>query len=195
MIKSLFAALALALLSLSQAHALTAFEAVALARREVNDVAKKSLVQIYGKHGSIGVYPVEWKILFYDPYADQQGTQVTVAGNVITEIAQGYTQMDKFRLFAYKEDEVLTPKRLKVDSKDIVPALSRSSAFKDVKITSVDLWLRKEGKGTEAPGVWNVTLFAMNQKNEEVEFGKAKINAETAQIIELKSDLKKLARK
>jgi len=195
MIKSFLLALTLVVASFSPSFALTAYQAKDVAKREVNDVAKKSLVQIHGKRGAVGVYPLEWEILFYDPYADQDGTKVKVAGNVITQITQGYTQMDKARIFAYKQDEILDPTRLKVDSNEIVKILSRSSALNNVKITSVDLSLSKMSKGAMGSAMWSVVMYAKDSKQEEVEFGKAQINAESGQILQLKIDLKKLIKK
>lgn len=193
--KSLFLTLALTLFSFSSSQALTALAAKDVAKREVNDISKKSLLQIHGKRGSIGVYPLEWEILFYDPYADQEGTKVKVAGNVITQISQGYTQLDKVRFFAYKQEEIIDQARIKVDSKDIVPIVSRSSALNNVKVTSVDLSLAKAEKGPLGAATWTATLYAKNLKSEEVSFGKAKINAESGQIIDLKIDLRKLGKK
>lgn len=195
MMKSCLLAFLLLSVSLSSSHALTALQAKDLAKREVNDTAKKGLIQISGKRGAVGVTPLEWEVLFFDPYADQDGTKVKVAGNVITQISQGYTQLDKFRLFAYKQEEVIDQSRIKLDSNDIVPALSRSSALANVKITSVDLILSKTDKGPLGTAMWSVTLYAKNQKDEETNFGKAQINAESGQIIDLKIDLKKLGKK
>jgi|GEM_PF-767526 len=208
MIKSSLLTLLLLTATFSYSHALTALGARDLAKREVNDTAKKGLIQIHGKKGAVGVYPLEWEILFFDPFADQDGeilffdpfadqdgTKVKVAGNVITQISQGYTQLDKFRVFAYKQEEVIDPARIKLDSKDILPALSRSSALANVKITSVDLTLSKTDKGPLGTAMWSVTLYAKNQKDEETEFGKARINAESGQILDLKIDLKKLGKK
>ena len=139
--------------------------------------------------------PVEWQILFYDPYAGQDGVRVTVSGNTITNIRDGYTQMDKFRVFAYKQEEVIDQGKLKIDSKDLLEILKRSSALKEIKISSVNLWLRKDDKGPMAPAIWEANLFASNTKGDkEVEFGFARVSAESGQVMELKMDLKKLGK-
>jgi hypothetical protein len=189
----LLAAVLVATPALHQAHAVSAFAAQKIAAREVNDVAKKSLVQIKGKKGSVGTLPVEWEILFYDPYADQNGTKVTVAGSTITRIEQGYTQMDKMRLAAYKMEEVIEPSKLKKDSSDVLEILKRSSQLASVKISSVELWLVKEGKGQPAAAIWRTKIWAQAPgKDTEVEIGTARINAESGQIVELKLNLKKI---
>lgn len=175
------------------AQGVTAFAAQKIAAREVNDVAKKSLVQIRGKKASIGTLPIEWEVLFYDPYASQNGTKVTVAGNTITRIEQGYTQMDKIRLAAYKLDEVIEPAKLRRDSSEVLEVLKRSSQLATVKVTSIELWLRKDGKGPSAPAIWRTRIWAQAAGSDaETEIGTARINAESGQIVELKLNLKKI---
>ena len=195
MIKTAFYSFLLSLVLAVQSHALTAFEARDLAKKQVNDTARKSLLQICGKAGTVGVTPVEWQILFYDPYAEQDGSMVAVSGNAITAIRDGYTQMDQLRIFAYKQEEIIDQGKLKVDSKDVLDILKRSSALKDIKISSINLWLKKEDKGPLAPAVWLVNIFGPNAKGDaEVEFGYAKISGETGQVIQLKLDLKKIGK-
>jgi len=191
---TLLATLFLSGASLSQAaNSVSAFGAQKIASREVNDVAKKSLVQIRGKKGTVGVLPIEWEVLFYDPYAEQNGTKVTVAGSTITRIEQGYTQMDRMRLAAYKMEEVIEPAKLRKDSSDVLDILKRSSQLTDVKVTSIELWLLKDGKGPTAPAIWRTKLWAQAPgKDTETEIGTARVNAETGQIVELKLNLKKI---
>jgi hypothetical protein len=193
--KSILAALCLSLAaSAASAQHISAFTAHKIASREVNDIAKKSLVQIHGPKSSVGVLPIEWQVLFYDPYADQNVTKVTVAGNTITRIQQGYVQMDRLRLAAFKQEEIIDPAKLRKDSNEILQILQRSTELKNVKITSIALSLMKEGKGPLAPGIWHARLWAFRDgTNQEVEFGRARVNAESGQILELKYDLKKLA--
>ena len=193
--KLLFASLVVCLAAATaSAQPVSAFTAQKIATREVNDIAKKSLVQIHGAKSSVGVLPVEWQILFYDPYAEQNVTKVTVAGNTITRIEQGYVQMDRVRLAAFKQEEILTPNQLRKDSNEILQILQRSTELNSVKISSIALSLMKQGKGPLAPGVWHARLWAIRQgTDQEVEFGRARVNAESGQILELKYDLKKLA--
>lgn len=178
------------------ADGVSAFKAVEIARREVNDEAKGKLVQVVGPPSSVGLMPVEWEILFYDPYADQHGVKVTVSGTAITRIQVGYTQLDKMRLFAYKLEEVIEKKTLKVDSAAAVQALQRSTPLKNIKLSSVALWLRKEGKGPLAPGIWVVELFAPDAKNtKEIKIGEGRVSAQTGQVLSLKVDQKKIEKK
>ena len=179
----------------AQSFAVTAFQAVEIARKQVNPYAAKSLVQIVGKSSAVSATPVEWQILFYDPSADQSGTMVTVGGNVVTSIRDGYTQTDKVRVFAYKMEEIIDPAKLKIDSSRIIPLLQAEANLKGVKISSVGLWLRKEKKSPLAAPVWLVDLFGTNAKaNKEVKFGTAKLDAETGKIIRLDVDLKEIDR-
>jgi hypothetical protein len=180
--------------SAASAQSISAFSAQKIASREVNDIAKKSLVQIHGAKSSIGVTPIEWQVLFYDPYADQNVTKVTVAGSTITRIEQGYVQMQQARLAAFKQEEILEPAKLRKDSNDIIDVVKRSTELQKVKLSSAAFSLIKEGKGPAGVAVWTTRLWAMREgSDKEVEFGRAKVNAATGQILELKLDLKKLA--
>ncbi|MFQ3670641.1 MAG: hypothetical protein SNJ84_04205 [Verrucomicrobiia bacterium] len=183
--------------ALGQPKPLTAFQAVELAKREVNDEARNKLVQIFGPRSSVGLMPVEWHVLFFDPYAQQNGTMVRVAGNTIIAIQEGYTQMNRMRLASYKLEEIIEPRTLKLDSSAVLQALQRSTPLKNVKLTSVEMWLRKEDKAPGAPGIWQVTLFAESApdrqgKTREVEIGKARVSAETGQILNLNLNLRRL---
>lgn len=195
--KRILSLLAFVVLSASaSAQNISAFAAAKIATREVNDIAKKSLVQIHGPKSSVSILPIEWHVLFYDPYAEQNVTKVTVAGSTITRIEQGYVQMDRMRLAAFKMEEILAPETLRKDSNEILSILQRSTELKNVKISSLALSLMKQGKAPNSPGIWHARLWSMQQGGDkEIEFGRARINAATGQILELKYDLKKLTAK
>lgn len=170
----------------------TALKAYKLAYDQVNKLARESLIQIEGKPNSPNVLPTEWMILFYDPYAAQNGTMVRIAGDTIVEIRDGYMQAGKLRLAAYKQEEILDAKKLKVDSDDILKILKKSPLLTDVKISSLGLWLKKDGKGPLAPSIWHITIYGMNHKANEIEFGEAEISAFSGKIIRLDVNLKKI---
>jgi hypothetical protein len=195
MIKSIVYSL-IAMLTLTvQSYALTAFQAVEVAKKQVDSYASKSLVQIVGKPSTVGQMPEEWQILFYDQKAEQNGMMVTVSGNVVTDIRDGYTQMDSARIFAYKMDEVIDPSRLKIDSSRIVPLLQANSVLKSVKITSVGLWLKKGNKDSQGAPIWNIDLYASNaQGDKEVKFGTAKMDGETGKVSNMELDLSEIGK-
>ncbi|MEM9445758.1 MAG: hypothetical protein AAGA18_10450 [Verrucomicrobiota bacterium] len=170
---------------------LTAIEAYKLAQKKVNKIAKTSLVQIEGKPNSPVVLPNEWNILFYDPYAEQNGTLVRVAGNSIVQISDGFTQLEKFRMAAYKQEEIILEDTLKIDSPDVLKILKEAPELRGIKISSIGLWLKKKGKGPLAPSHWRVTMLGLKD-GEEVRFGTANINCTTGTISDLKVDYKKL---
>jgi len=177
---------------------ITAFQALDLAKSQVNPESRNRVLQIIGKKSSVSVTPVEWSILFFDPNAQQSGILVTVAGSTVIKVQDGYTQMDKFRLAAYKLDEVIDPKTLKIDSSKAYESLTRSTLLNGVRISSVNFLLRKEGKSPADPGVWNVVIYALPKAIQgksqvaEVEIGKARVSAETGQVLSLTIDLKKV---
>lgn len=173
-------------------QAITAYKARDIARREVNDVAKDKLIEIFGPKASGSVTPIEWHILFYDPYAKQDGRLVKVVGDSVVGIEQGYTQLDQLRLAAYKLEEVVNPRSLKIDSDRVIGALTRSTSLRRVKISAMEMRLRKPEKG-DVPALWYVTLYARNPRtSKEVKLGTARISASSGQIFEMEIDFKKL---
>ncbi|MDR0533870.1 MAG: hypothetical protein LBH01_07945 [Verrucomicrobiales bacterium] len=195
MMKSLIYSLVATLVLSVQSYAVTAFQAVEIARKQVNDYAKKSLVQVVGKPSTVGQMPEEWQVLFYDPKAEQNGMMITVSGNVVTGIHDGYTQMDNARILAYKMEEIIDPNKFKIDSTRVIPILQNDSSLKDVKITSIGLWLKKDKKGPLEPPVWHADLYASNAKGDkEVQFGTAKVDAETGKIVKLDLNLKAIGK-
>lgn len=180
------------LVSTLSVQAVTAFKARDIARREVNNVAKDKLIEIFGPKSSGSISPLEWHVLFYDPYAKQDGRLVKVVGDGVIGIEQGYTQLDQLRLAAYKLEEVINPRSLKIDSDRVINALSRSTPLRRVKISAMEMRLRKPDKG-DVPALWYVTLFARNPRtSKEVKLGTARVSSATGQIFEMELDLKKL---
>jgi hypothetical protein len=175
---------------------MTALEALNAARRNVNDIAKKSLVQIMGKKGKLGVTPKVWHVVFYDPYAEQNGTLVEVGAGGVESIRDGYTQMNKVRVFAYKMEEIIDASRIKIDSKDVLRILKKTSALSNIEVTGLDLWLRKISKGPLAAGIWRADVFsAPPHSDKEIRIGWAEIHSETGQILDLRLEPKKVAPK
>jgi hypothetical protein len=195
MIKTLVYSLVATLTLTVQSYAVTAFQAVEVARKQVNDYAGKSLVQVVGKPGTVGQMPEEWQVLFYDPKAEQNGMMITVSGNVVTGIHDGYTQMDNARILAYKMEEIIDPAKFKIDSPRVIPILQNDSSLKGVKITSIGLWLKKDRKGPLEPPIWHADLHASNVKGDkEVQFGTAKVDAESGKVIKLDLNLKAIGK-
>jgi hypothetical protein len=195
MIKTLAYSFVASLTLTVQSHAVTVFQAVEIARKQVNDYAKKSLVQVVGKPSTVSQMPEEWQVLFYDPKAEQNGMMITVSGNVVTGIHDGYTQVDNMRILAYKMEEIIDPAKFKIDSPRIIPILQNDSSLKGVKITSIGLWLKKEKKGPLESPVWRVDLYASNAKGDrEVQFGTAKVDAESGKVIKLDLNLKAIGK-
>ena len=189
----------LALHSLQAASSnLTAFQAIATAKNQVNPESKNRVMQVLGKKSSVSVLPVEWTVLFFDPNAQQCGVSVTLAGNTVLKVQDGYTQMDKFRIAAYKLEEVIDPKTLKIDSTKAVESIEKSSIMGGLRLSSVSLWLHKEGKSPLDPAIWEIVLYALpkpapgKSQVSEVKIGDARVSAETGQVLDLKIDLKKV---
>jgi hypothetical protein len=171
---------------------LTAFQARDLARKEMNEEAKNKVIEIFGVQSPASVDPTEWQVLFYDPYAKQDGRVVKIMGYRILSIEDGYMQLERVRLAAYKQEEVIDPKNMKVDSDQILSILKRSTPIANMKVASLQMVLKKLGKGN-VPPVWIVHVFSVKPSTGKLkEVGEARISADSGQILEFDIDPKKI---
>lgn len=178
-----FATLSLVLMATS-AYAATAFEARQIAEKMLSDQARGKLIKAVAQKGE-SVTPDSWRFIFFDPFGSQNGRLIVVTGKAVTEIRDGYIELDEVRLAAYKEEEIIPNGALKIDSDKALALVQKAALMQTVKLSAVQYELKK-GKGDVAP-VWNLTLYA-DVKGESKEFGTAKLSAETGQIFDLKID-------
>ncbi len=179
-------ALLVALVSLStplQAKPLTAFQAVAIAAKNVPVDSQKKLVAIRGDRSATELTPDTWTALFYDETAGQQGRMVTVAGKAVTGIRDGYMELGRFRLAAYKLEEVVDPAQLKVDSDKALNLLSQTNLLKPYTLSSVTYTLEKD-KDLREP-IWRLEVY-VDKGGKEDDIGFARISAQDGKIIEMK---------
>jgi hypothetical protein len=167
----------------------SAFEARGIANKQLNEKVRDKVIQIFGAQSGVGLYPVSWKILFWDATAAQNGRSVTVKDGAISEIKDGYTQLEQMRLAAYKQEEVIDIKLLKWDSSSALDKVMKMPVLKEVKLSSVEFLLTK-GDGAVQP-IWNLKLFADNA-GEKVEIGQVRMSAESGEVFEIKLQLEKL---
>jgi len=173
----------------SSSFGLTAFEARPYAEKMLSDQARNKLVKIVGKRGN-GIEPESWKFFSYDPYAKQNGREVTITGKAVTEIRDGYSELDNLRVAAYKESEIIPTAQLKIDSNQAYKIVQNTAQLNKVKITSVGYELVKSSSGSVTP-TWKLSIYA-DIKGEQKQIGEAKISAENGQVFELKVDQKML---
>ena len=186
--------LAASLLSASAAshRPLTAFQALAVAAKVVTPEAHHQLIEIEGPRSDTEQCPDVWKFVFWDSTAHQNGRLVTVTRGVVTEIRDGFFELDKMRILAYKQNEAIPPQALRVDSDKALVAVIRSSTLQGVRLSSVTFALTKNPEVGQA--VWKIELLADNA-GRETDIGYARVSAETAGIIEMKIDLELLKKK
>jgi hypothetical protein len=161
----------------------SAFSARDLAAQRVNDGARGKVLQIIGHRTEGSTLPKVWDVLFYDTYASQNGTMVTVQNGSLGSIRAGFTQLEKARLLSYKEDEVLSPVKLKKDSDDVLALLRRGTVLQKIAVSSTAMHLKIAANGSGS-GIWHVTLYAPSLKDKtEIRIGTAQVSAETGQIL------------
>jgi hypothetical protein len=171
---------------------LTALKAREIAQKSLSGEVKNNVIQVVGSRSAEAMTPDVWKFVFWDEKASQNGRLVTVSGTSVTEIRDGYFEMDKMRMFAYKTDEIIDPKRLKVDSDKALETVLKTAQLQAVKLSSVIFYLNKV-KGLEEP-VWKMQILA-DRNGSEVDIGYARVSAETGGIIEMKLAPEKLKKK
>jgi len=170
----------------------TAFEALKSAE---NHVAKESLgkvIQMNGARDGVSLTPGTWSFVFFDLNARQQGRIVMIRAGKPIEIRDGFFEIEKLRLAAYKADEVMVPSTLKFDSNQALQAVIKSSGLEKVKLSTVTFNLSKDN-GAHLP-YWKVRIFA-DKNGKEADIGHAVVSAESGSIVESKIDLQKLVDK
>jgi hypothetical protein len=179
--------LLLATLSLPLCAAATsAFQAKALAEKQVSPAFRNKVVSIVGPRSETETLPDTWILVFFDPNARQCGRQITVTRGSVSRIQDGYTEIGKLRIAAYKEEEAMNFGTLKVDSVQALDIIRKAGQFKGVDISSVTCDLRLQD---EKP-VWKMTILA-DRNGSEVNVGYGRISAVTGEILQLKLDLEK----
>jgi hypothetical protein len=189
----IFPLLLIGFLSLSSASALTALQAKAVAEKQLSSQSKNRLIAIYGPRSATKLTPDVWKFVFLDPTASQRGRLITVSGSAVSEIRDGYFELDRLRLAAYKQEEVIDPARLKVDSNAAYDVVAKSAQLSSIKMSTVVFTLKKNGKGAAAP-VWHLALFA-DKAGKEAAIGHARVSAETGRVLSMNLQLEKLTKK
>ncbi len=159
----------------------TAFQAKRIAERSVPPTVVNNVLQIYGERNKLTIAPRTWKILFWDPSAEQNVRSVTVTDDRVVEVKAGYVELDKLRLAAYKMDETIIAGSLMVDSNQALEKVRATMQLQNITLSSVEYWLKKEKDHTYAS--WKLILYVA-QGGEEVELGHASISAQTGELLE-----------
>jgi hypothetical protein len=167
----------------------SAFEARTIAEKHVPAKTQGKVIQIFGEQTTAGLYPKTWRVLFWDTTASQHGRVITVKEGVVSEIKDGFTDLEHLRLASYKEDEVINSHDLKWDSSKALDKVLQLPSLKEVKVSSVEFLLTKNS-GAVQP-LWRLRLFS-DKAGTEVEVGQVNVSAETGEIFELKLQLEKL---
>ncbi len=171
---------------------LTGFQAEAIAAAVAVGEVKKQLIEIEGPRSETELTPDVWKFVFWDPTAKQNGRLITVTHGAVNEIRDGFFELDKARILAYKQDEIIPHDLLKIDSDKALDIVLKSSQLQGVSLSSVTFSLSRDKDLSQI--VWKIEILADNG-GKESDIGYARISAVTGGIIEMKVDLGKLKKK
>jgi hypothetical protein len=181
------AILGLGLLS-SHAWAGTGFQMEAVAEKVVSPSVRGKLIWARATEGK-GIDPYKWSFLFYDPYADENGRHIVVINGAVTQIEQGFVELDHARLLSYKPSEIMPVSKLKFDSDRALAAIQAAANIQNVPLSTVHYEL-KQSEDNGVP-VWEISLYATQGKNEN-KFCTARISAFTGQIFSLDVERNKI---
>ena len=152
---SVMALISTGLVQLQAAKPLTAFQALQIAAKAATAEARNQVIAIEGPRSATELCPDVWKFVFWDPSAKQNGRLITVTRGQVTEIRDGFFELDKMRMLSYKQTEVILPKELKIDSDKALDVAVKSSTLQGVRLSSVTFSLRKDddvGQAVEDSG-------------------------------------------
>ncbi|MDE1171346.1 MAG: hypothetical protein PW734_09100 [Verrucomicrobium sp.] len=161
---------------------LSAFQAEAVASKQVPVGAQQRLVLVRGDRSTSNLTPDVWHFVFYDEMASQNGRLVTLTGNSVTGIQEGYFDLGNLRLAAYKLEEVIDPSTLKVDSDKALNILAQTNLLKPYTLSSVLYDLSRDQSLREP--VWRLRIYVDNNGKEEY-IGYARVSATDGRILEM----------
>ncbi|SDU30424.1 hypothetical protein SAMN05444156_3180 [Verrucomicrobium sp. GAS474] len=162
----------------------TAFEALDVAKKQVTPEIGSKLISITGERSETALTPDTWKFNFYDELASQHGRQITTKGKAVAGVRDGYTQLDKFRLFAYKLEEVVGPDQLKIDSDKALKIVQKTNLLNNYSLSSVLYTLARDSDLREP--VWKIQIFIDGGDGKEKDAGYARISAFDGKVLELR---------
>ncbi|MEM1059110.1 MAG: hypothetical protein AAGK14_07665 [Verrucomicrobiota bacterium] len=174
----LLAALALPGLLAAQS---TALKTQPQAEKYLNDQAKGNLVKILGPKNDEGqTSPEVWQYVFFDPFASNKGRFVQIyQGQHLLELTDRFVETDRGRLLAYKEDEVIPPNSVKLDSDAALAAAVQAGNLGGYELSGAEYELLYDQK-LKSP-VWIINLFGPYQ-GKEVKAATARIDANSGQV-------------
>lgn len=186
-----FFVLGIALLSLNDAWSLTAFQAKEVAEKQLGEGTKNKLISMEGPRSANSLTPTEWRFVFFDPHAEQQGKLIRVRDKSVAEMREGYFELKKLRLASYKPEEIIDSKELKIDSNKALDIVNKAADIKNTKLSTVTFKLSKSDDGTP---LWRMEFLA-DKEGYETDIGWATVHVGTGQIVEMKIDASKIAKK
>ncbi len=168
----------------ASAKAPTAWEAIAIAKKQVPAESQDKVMVIRGDRSENELTPDTWHVVFYDEQASQDGRQVTVTGRAISGIREGYFDLGRIRLAAYKMEEIITPDKLKIDSDKALNVLVQTNRLKAYSLSSVIYELERDMDLREA--IWRLKIYVDDGNGKEKYIGFARISAENGRVIEMR---------
>ncbi len=162
----------------------TAFDALDVAKKQVTADIGSKLISIVGDRSESALTPDTWRFCFYDELASQNGRLITTKGKGVAGVRDGYFELNKFRIAAYKLEEVIAPDQLKIDSDKALKIVLKTNLLNNYSLSSVLYTLTRDQDIREP--VWKIQIFVDDGNGKEKDAGYARISAFDGKVLELR---------
>jgi hypothetical protein len=167
----------------------TAFELIEAGNEHVGVDVKDKVVQIRSEKSVGGLTPNIWYVVYYDPDARFDATEVKFGAGRKLEVKRPTRLFEKIA----GSDKVLEKARLKVDSDQAIEIALKEPLLDRLTIRATELKLERagdKGRGDERLPIWRVELWAakLNKPDRQVNIGEVILSAEDGKVLE--TDLK-----
>jgi hypothetical protein len=116
---------------------------------------------------------------------------VTVENLHLKEVVDGFVELRKLRVVAYKPSEVMDSARIHFDSAEALEALLTREELHGIAVAESAFELN--GVKRELAPFWRITLFA-RENDDILELGSARVSAETGEVLDSNFDASRLNR-
>jgi len=159
---------------------MTAFELVKEGNKHVGEDAKDKVVQIRSEKSIGGLNPNIWYIVYFDPDATFQSTEVKFGAGKKLSVRRPTRLLEPIT-GAHKP---LPREKLKVDSDKAIAIATKEPILEKLTLKAAELKLERMGSDSDQP-VWKIKLWAAKLKNpnDSADIGQIFVSAEDGKVV------------
>jgi len=159
---------------------MTAFELIKEGNKHVGEDAKDKVVQIRSEKSIGGLNPNIWYIVYFDPDATFQSTEVKFGAGKKLSVRRPTRLLEPIT-GAHKP---LPREKLKVDSDKAIAIATKEPILEKLTLKAAELKLERMGSDSDQP-VWKIKLWAAKLKNpnDSADIGQIFVSAEDGKVV------------